>query len=203
MHDPALAHPSYSVSFAYNLENWSAFPSDTAAYFFALAFGLAHLLRRLAIPIVLYTVGWVCLPRIYLGLHHASDIVVGISIGIAVAWVSLRSSRLYSLVENRVLTAMERKPEWFYAIAFIVCFEMATVFTEARLTGKALLHAVLVGLNRGSATGVSRPIEEWGGMLAATALLGTAAFLTSVFYRKFHAARAARKRSILSQDGTT
>jgi len=42
---------------------------------------LAYLLRRYAVTILLYTVVWVCLPRIYLGIHYVSDIVVGIVIG--------------------------------------------------------------------------------------------------------------------------
>ena len=82
IYDPMISHPSYSIPLTYNIENWSAFPSDTAAYFFALAFGLACLLRRLAVPILLYTVVWICLPRMYLGIHYASDIVVGIAVGI-------------------------------------------------------------------------------------------------------------------------
>ena len=47
IYDPTLAHPSYSIPLTANFENWSAFPSDTAAYFFALAFGLAYLLAAL------------------------------------------------------------------------------------------------------------------------------------------------------------
>jgi len=43
IYDPMLAHPSYSIPLTYNIENWSAFPSDTAAYFFALAFGQEEL----------------------------------------------------------------------------------------------------------------------------------------------------------------
>ena len=62
MCDPTIAHLSYSVPLTANLENWSSFPSDTAAYFFALAFGLAYLLRRLAAPIMLYTAVWVSPP---------------------------------------------------------------------------------------------------------------------------------------------
>src|SRR5271157_11598 len=54
-YDPTLVHPSYSIPLVPDIENWSSFPSDTAAYFFALAFGLAYLLRRFAIPILLYT----------------------------------------------------------------------------------------------------------------------------------------------------
>lgn len=168
IYDPMLTHPLYSIPVMGNLENWSAFPSDTAAYFGALAFGLVYLLRRLAIPIMLYTAGWICLPRMYLGFHYASDIVVGILIGITMGWVSLRSDLLQSILARRVLTAIETRPEWFYAIGFLISFEMATVFAGSRSAGSALLHAALVKLHLGSVhSGSNRPIDEWGGLAAA------------------------------------
>jgi len=191
IYDPTLVHASYSVHFTYNLENWNAFPSDTAAYFFALAFGVAHLLPRFRIPIALYTAGWICLPRMYLGLHHASDVVVGSTIGIAMVWLSLRSTWLQSLA-RRALAAMEKKPEWFYGIAFLVCYEMATIFAELRLAGRALLHAVLIGLHLRTVRS-GQPLHEWGGLLAIAAALLTV-FASSVLYRKLREARVIGKQ---------
>lgn len=161
-YDPTLVHPSYSIPLVPDIENWSSFPSDTAAYFFALAFGLAYLLRRFAIPILLYTAAWVCLPRMYLGLHYASDIVAGIAIGITMVWVLFRSDLLQSIVARRLLVAMEAKPQWFYAIAFLVSCEMATVFGGFRQAGRAILHAAVGGLLGYEYSGPSRPIDEWG-----------------------------------------
>jgi membrane-associated phospholipid phosphatase len=195
IYDVTLAHAQYSIPVTGNLENWSAFPSDTAAYFFALAFGLGYLLRRLAIPIVLYTAGWVCLPRVYLGLHYASDIVVGIAIGITMAWVSLRSDLLQSRVAPCVLTAVETRPQWFYAIAFLVSFEMANVFQGLRLAGRGAFHGALIGLHLWSVhSGPWRPIDEWGGLVATVGFLVTAAYVLSVLYHKFPGVRVALQR---------
>jgi len=196
IYDPTLAHPSYSIPLTANFENWSAFPSDTAAYFFALAFGLAYLLHRLAIPIVLYTAGWVCLPRMYLGLHYGSDIVVGIAIGITMVWVSLGSERLQSIVVRRLLAAMETRPQWFYAVAFLVSFEMATLFNGLRSAGRAVLHAALVGLHLGSVHSgpSSSPIDEWGGLVAIAGFLVTAAYVVCVLYRKLHGVQVVLQR---------
>jgi membrane-associated phospholipid phosphatase len=194
MYDPTIARLSYSIPVTANLENWSAFPSDTAAYFFALAFGLAYLLRRLAVPIMLYTAVWVCLPRMYLGLHYASDLVVGIGIGITMAWLSLRSDSLESIVTRPALAAMETRPQWFYTIAFLLSFEMATVFDGLRHVGRDVLNGALVALHLGHQhSGPSRPIDEWGGLLAMIGFLATAGVLMHVVYRKFYGVRVAKR----------
>jgi undecaprenyl-diphosphatase len=196
MYDPTIVHPLYSVPVTGNFENWSSFPSDTAAYFFALTFGLAYLLRRFAVPIMIYTAGWICLPRMYLGFHYASDIVAGILIGIGVAWVSLCSETLQSIVARRALAAAKTSPEWFYAIAFLISFEMATVFDGSRHLGRALLNAALVRLHLGGVhAGNSRPIDEWGGLLAMAGFLATAAFGASVWSRKIRRHAHAVKKS--------
>lgn len=187
IYDAALPHPSYSIPFTPNLENWSSFPSDTAAYFFALAFGLAYLLPRLAVPIAVYTVGWICLPRMYLGLHYASDMVGGSAIGIAVAWLSLRSGLLQSIVARRALAAMETRPQWFYAIAFFVSFEMATLFEGLRHAGRPVLHSVLIMLHMRF---WNSAIDEWGGLLAMVGFLVIAACVTLLVYHRVRVYRA-------------
>jgi membrane-associated phospholipid phosphatase len=141
MFDPSVGHPAYSITLSPNFEAWSAFPSGHATYFFALAFGLAYLLRRFTIPIMLYTAGWICLPRMYLGVHYASDIVAGAAIGIGTVWCSLRNEWLHSVVAGRALAWMETKPDWFYSAAFLVSFEMAFMFDDIRRVGHTVLHA--------------------------------------------------------------
>jgi len=194
IYDPTLAHPSFSIPLTANLENWSSFPSDTAAYFFALAFGIAWLSRRLAIPIMLYAAGWICLPRMYQGLHYASDVVVGVGIGITAAWVSLRSEFLQSIVARRALVAMETRPQWFYAIAFLLSFEMATVFDGLRGAGRAVLSAALAGLRlEPLASGPRSPIDEWGGLAATASLLAAAGYTVLLLFRRFQSARATKR----------
>lgn len=190
MYDPAIGHPVYSVAVAADLENWSSFPSDTAAYFFALAFGLAYMLRPLAIPITLYAAVWICLPRIYLGIHYASDVLVGIAIGITTALVLLKNNLIQETIGRRVLAVTETRPEWFYAIAFLVSFEMATVFEEARSGGNFIFHAVLAALRlRPLGSPANHPIDVWGGLLAAIGLLTPILYAISVCYRKLYGVR--------------
>jgi undecaprenyl-diphosphatase len=140
LYDGGIPHPSYSIPITANLENWNAFPSDTATLFFALAFGIAYLSRRLAIPVLLYTAGWIALPRIYLGLHYPSDIVAGAAIGIATVWVLLRTQWLHSVIARRVLAFESASPQWFYPIAFLMSFELADLFNDVRNVGRVVVH---------------------------------------------------------------
>jgi undecaprenyl-diphosphatase len=154
MYDLAVQHRPYSVPVIGDLENWSAFPSDTAAYFFALACGVAYMARRFTIPIMAYTAGWICLPRVYFGVHWASDIVAGAAIGIAVVWFSLRTEWLWARVTSRVLGVVDAFPQVFYAAAFIFSFELSTRLADIPGPARAVAHLVRLALRRES-TGMS------------------------------------------------
>lgn len=165
VYDPAFQHHPYSWLAHMDLENWSAFPSDTATYFFALACGIAYLARRLAIPIMLHTVVWICLPRLYYGIHYASDMVAGAAIGITVVWLALRSGWLRSRLAQQALAAADAIPSVFYAAAFLVSYEMTSMFGGIRWLGRELIHAARVGAHH----------EIVGFALIALAILGLAA----------------------------
>ncbi len=188
MDDPTVMHPVYAVHLEYNLVHWNSFPSDTAAYFFALAFGLAYLSRGIAIPILLYTAGWVCLTRMFLGVHYASDIAAGLVIGLAMVWLSIRNNLLQLHLAQPAVTAMNTGRSWFYAIAFLVSFEMATVFDGLRSLGNAVIHAAASGLHLEPAhTNLNRPIDVWGGVVVTLALLVAAIYVPRVLFAKIRA----------------
>jgi undecaprenyl-diphosphatase len=146
MYNASIYHHPYSFPIRPNMEDWSSFPSDHAAYFFALAYGLAYLLRRsiAVVPIMLYTIVWICLPRMFLGLHYLSDIVVGGALGIATVWLAVRSDWLCRSAADRVLGFLDEKPQIFYAGAFLVCFEMSVLFDDVRHVAGSLLSTGLV-----------------------------------------------------------
>lgn len=145
VYDPALQHHLYSWSGYMDLEHWSAFPSDTATYFSALACGIAYLARRATIPVVLYTAVWIFLPRMYFGIHCASDMIAGAAIGITVVWLALGTGWLRSRFAPQALAAAEAIPSVFYAAAFLVSYQMATMFGDIREVGRELIHAARVG----------------------------------------------------------
>lgn len=143
MYNLEIPHRLYSFPLFPNMQDWSSFPSDTAAYFVALAFGLAYLWRSYTVPIVLYTAGWICLPRLFLGLHYASDLVVGGAVGITMVWAALRAEWLTSGLATRVLALRDAKPEIFYSAAFLACFEMGVLFQDVRYAARSVLHVGL------------------------------------------------------------
>jgi len=144
MFDRTVTHHPYAFPITPNQEDWNSFPSDSAGYFFALAFGLAQLWRRYSLLIMMYVAVWVCLPRAFFGAHYLSDLVVGAAIGIGMVWASLGSGWLRSGLATHVLRFIDARPGIFYACAFLVCFEMAAVFADIRSIGRGLLRASLV-----------------------------------------------------------
>lgn len=67
------------------LDGWSSFPSDHAVLFFALSIGLLFVSRKVGAFALAYTVLFIALPRIYLGLHYPTDIIAGAIIGMTIA----------------------------------------------------------------------------------------------------------------------
>ncbi len=137
---PAIALPM-------NLEDWSSFPSDTATYFFALAYGLFRLSRPLGAALLAYVIVWVELPRLYLGIHYPSDVIVGGAIGIVgvgsvLAAADARGGVLGRRLAAPLLAAESRLPGLFYAAAFALSYEMAMIFDDLRNVVRGAVRAL-------------------------------------------------------------
>jgi undecaprenyl-diphosphatase len=135
-HLPAFARLS-------ELENWSSFPSDHAALFFALSIGLWRCSRTIGSIALVFSTIWVCLVRVYLGIHFPSDVIAGATIGIACGVVC--SGLSDQPITAEILKIEHRYPAWFYAAMFLVSFEFATTFDAVRqmMHGSlAVLHAI-------------------------------------------------------------
>ncbi|MFL6449210.1 MAG: phosphatase PAP2 family protein [Bryobacteraceae bacterium] len=141
MYEAGIIHHPHSFAITGNMERWSSFPSDTAAYFAAMAFGLARLLRRYGALLAVYTAVWICLPRLFLGEHYFSDIVVGSLVGMTMVWVLARSQAFRCTLAPFVLSFLEATPGLFYAAGFLVAFEMAVMFNDLRSAAHLLIHA--------------------------------------------------------------
>jgi undecaprenyl-diphosphatase len=121
------------------LDNWSSFPSDHAALFFALATGLVCVSRPAGIAALIYTLLFIGFPRVFLGLHFLTDVAAGAAIGMIVATIGNvlfeKSDRL-----RRVVDWSYTKPAFFYPAFFLANFQIGELFESARNLGKFVLN---------------------------------------------------------------
>jgi undecaprenyl-diphosphatase len=133
-----------SIPFDLNLEQWSSFPSDNATYWFALSYGLYRLKRPLGVAAALYSTLWMCLARLYLGVHYPSDLIVGAVLGIVVVrcmerWLAPR--QIFARTVMAPIFSLEQKrPDIFYALAFVISFELTVMFDDLRHLVRKLTH---------------------------------------------------------------
>jgi undecaprenyl-diphosphatase len=114
-----------------DLMNWSSFPSDHAAVFFALATSIFLAWRAAGILAFFHVFFFICLPRIYLGYHYPTDILVGALIGIGLASLALLAVVRKSL-ERLAKPWLEASPGSFYACMFFMAFQISTLFEPLR-----------------------------------------------------------------------
>ncbi len=113
------------------LRTWSAFPSDHAVLAFALATGLWLISRRLGAIAFLHAFFVIGLPRVYFGLHHPSDVIVGAVFGILVTLL-VNQAPLRERLVDATLRFEARATGPFYAASFLLLHEMAIVFASLR-----------------------------------------------------------------------
>jgi undecaprenyl-diphosphatase len=117
---------------------WSAFPSDHAMLFAALATGFWTVSPRIGAAAHLYWIVVVGLPRVYLGLHHPTDVLGGGLIGIAFAWAFCRP-KPREAVAAPLLGLSDARPGPFYAVFFLISVQIGAMFSEPRtMVGHAL-----------------------------------------------------------------
>lgn len=124
-----------------SVRTWSAFPSDHAIMAFALATSLARISPMLGLFAILQAALVICFPRVYYGWHHSSDVIagalIGIAVAIAVAWLPANRTGQGIVIE------LERKqPAMFYAVGFIVLYQIMTMFDGLRAAANILFAAL-------------------------------------------------------------
>jgi undecaprenyl-diphosphatase len=120
----------------------SSFPSDHAVLFFAIAGGLFFVSRLTGILGCCWVLLLICLPRVYLGFHYATDILAGAAIGLVIAWIA-NTPRVRDRVSRWPMAWLRRHCASFYAVAFLLCWQIATLFYDIRDLGKSLFQAFL------------------------------------------------------------
>jgi undecaprenyl-diphosphatase len=130
MHSPELAfvipHGMPDI-----LRGWSAFPSDHAMLFAAVATGLFLISRRLGLAAHAYVAVLILAPRVYLGMHHPTDVVAGWLLGVAMA-LTANSERVRARLSGLPLKWADLHPRPFYAAGFVAALQVATMFDGPR-----------------------------------------------------------------------
>ncbi|MBS4045830.1 MAG: phosphatase PAP2 family protein [Alphaproteobacteria bacterium] len=113
------------------LDGWSSFPSDHAVLFFALALAVWRLHRTLGVFAILWAGIGICLPRVFLGYHYATDIIAGAVLGMIImqaAFLLLRPR----LLAQPLLRWEKAHATSFYCAAFITSLQLAVLFQDVR-----------------------------------------------------------------------
>jgi undecaprenyl-diphosphatase len=124
------------------LTGWSSFPSDHAALFGCLASGLFLISRKAGIFATAYAVVVIMLPRIYMGLHYPSDLLVGYALGALCVWSASRELAMNRVVAPVYDWCMDR-PGFWYPLFFLLSVQIVTLFDEIRQFASLLY---LIGL---------------------------------------------------------
>jgi undecaprenyl-diphosphatase len=127
--------------FHFPLLEWSSFPSDHAALFYALATGILFVSR----PLGWLAIGWVAtmisFPALYLGIHWPTDVIAGACLGVGFAHCAkIRPVREAIL---RLTTSWRRQqPGLFFAVLFLWSYELVNLLEDGRRLLKGLWHLI-------------------------------------------------------------
>jgi membrane-associated phospholipid phosphatase len=117
-------------------ENWSAFPSDTAAIIFAMTTGFWLLSRWWGLLWVSFSIT-ATVARIYFGLHYPGDALAGALIGVGVT-LAIDNEFMHGRIAAPILTVEQRAPALFYGLLFPFLLEISTLFSFTR----GIYHAI-------------------------------------------------------------
>ena len=136
LHDETLGFtPPYGADID-ALREWSSFLSDHAALSFARAAAVWTAWRWLGAACLTWAAAVVCLTRVYTGFHYPSDIAAGALIAILVVAAGAKL-RVGQRVEPMMARLERRAPALFAGAAFIVLFQVVTMFNDARALARS------------------------------------------------------------------
>jgi undecaprenyl-diphosphatase len=121
----------YSVNFLDHMINWSSFPSDHAAMFFALATSIFFVSRSAGTLALLHALLVVSLPRVYMGMHYPTDILAGAALGAGCA-ASAKIVVLRGKIAGPAMGWLEKSPQTFYPVLFLLTFLITVIFNPVR-----------------------------------------------------------------------
>jgi undecaprenyl-diphosphatase len=106
---------------------WTSFPSDNAVLFFALAASVYAACRRAGVLAYLHAFITVAFARVYVGIHHPTDILAGALIGIGIVQLS-QIPAVRAWMTCVPMDWLSKRPQVFYPLLFILLLAITTVF---------------------------------------------------------------------------
>jgi undecaprenyl-diphosphatase len=132
-----LATPENLNILAFSRE--SSFPSDHATLFMALSYGIWKINKKVGIGAIFYTILFILIPRMYLGLHYPTDIVLGSLIGIVMVEMGFRF-HLSEKLDPYLFQFADKKPALFFPLLFLISYQIADLFEDTRTLMGFILH---------------------------------------------------------------
>ena len=127
-----LNSPAFMLQVPYGFqavswEGFNSFPSDHAVLFFALAAGIFFASPRIGWLMFIYISVFICLPRVYLGIHYPTDILAGALIGVSAYWL-VHLPAIRKPLTNWAFRRLDARPGQFYAFSFLLTYQICELF---------------------------------------------------------------------------
>lgn len=137
---PFRARPYTDTDILFNepveVDHWwnnaiSSFPSDHATLFTVLGIGVLLCNRKMGYWMIGYILVFILLPRLYLGLHYFTDLLSGAIVGMITLWI-FQQLKPVKKVAAFIEQFADQKPQYFYPLLFLICYQLVDLFTESR-----------------------------------------------------------------------
>ena len=122
------------------LSKLSSFPSDHAALFMSLSTGFFFVSKKAGVITLLYSIILIFFPRVYLGYHYPTDILAGAFLGASITFIFNRSRFIKKVISKKIIPFSEAYQPYFYAMLFVITFEIADLFAGSRNLLSFLYH---------------------------------------------------------------
>lgn len=184
LRDPAL---HFHLPYGMNpdvLQGWSSFPSDHAAFFFALAVVILFVSWRAGVFAIAYSTLVICVPRIYLGIHYPTDMIAGALIGSGVSCLTL-ITRARRFLTQRVLRYLDINPSVSYGCLSVLTYLLGTVCEPVppliRFASGVMMSWLALGHLRHASLGRQSMAEPLVVLIVAIGIIALLSFLAWIF----------------------